>query len=128
MEIKGKRWVASRISWIIHNGPIPDGQYVCHKCDNPSCVNPDHLFLGTPKDNTQDCIQKGRYHTKPGTKNPNSKLKPEDVIQIRDLASKGATHEKLAAKFNLARSQITDIINYKAWKSVGPLMSPSQQT
>ena|SRR6478609_4188748 len=55
-----KRIDAHRAAWIITNGPIPDGLYVCHHCDTPRCVRPDHLFLGTPHDNTQDVIRKGR--------------------------------------------------------------------
>lgn len=55
-----KKVVASRHSWELENGPIPEGLFICHHCDNPPCVRPEHLFLGTPKDNTHDAIAKGR--------------------------------------------------------------------
>ena len=63
---------AHRISWTLINGEIPKGLFVLHKCDNPSCVKPEHLFLGTAKDNTQDMISKGRKSDVSGEKHPNS--------------------------------------------------------
>lgn len=57
----GQMYLVTRLMWLLVNGPIPAGLFCCHKCDRPICCNPAHLFLGTAKDNTQDCITKGRY-------------------------------------------------------------------
>jgi len=61
INFRGKRWTSSRVSWILHNGEIPPGMCVLHKCDNPACVNPDHLFVGTYLDNVKDMMRKGRH-------------------------------------------------------------------
>jgi hypothetical protein len=58
--LRRQRWRAHRLAWAYVHGPIPDGMVICHRCDNPPCINPDHLFLGTHRDNTADMMRKGR--------------------------------------------------------------------
>jgi hypothetical protein len=61
MMVNGKRWLVHRLSWTLHNEVIHDDMYVCHHCDNPKCANPEHLFVGTPRDNAMDMVNKGRH-------------------------------------------------------------------
>ena len=105
----GKRYKAHRFSYMIYRGEIHDELYVCHHCDNPSCVNPDHLFLGTNKDNMADMTRKKRQH---------SKISEEDVIQIRRLHKLGVKPKELSQKFGLAKNTLSYIINRKSWKHV----------
>lgn len=91
--LNGKSIKAHRFAWIINNGDIKNGLLVCHKCDNGKCVNPEHLFLGTHKDNTQDMLKKGRHAG-------NRKLSKDDYGKIEKLFSSGVKRKEIAKIFN----------------------------
>jgi hypothetical protein len=109
---------AHRLSWIIANGPIPTGMIVCHRCDNPACVNPAHLFLGSHADNVADKMRKGRGRWKgnPGSDNGWSVLTEQDVLQIRRLFDgKRGSQAALARQFGVSRQQIWRIVRNFEW-------------
>ncbi len=108
-----------RVAYELTFGKIPDGFNCCHTCDNRLCCNPNHLFIGTQKDNIQDCVRKERLNTAKGEKKRNHKLTKEDVLMIRSKYALGyCSHGDLAKEFNIARSGVTNIINGKRWKHV----------
>lgn len=107
---------AHRASWIIHYGCIPKGMLVCHKCDNRECTNPEHLFLGTPAENTKDMIQKNRKCI--GSNVPTSKLNEEDVKLIKCLLEKKISYPKIAEMFNVGINAIVRIKRGETWKHV----------
>lgn len=112
---------AHRASWIIHKGHIPKGLIVCHNCpggDNRSCTNPDHLWLGTHKDNTQDKIKKGRSNTAKGIQLKISKINEEQVKDIRILLTQGISCSEIGRKFNVPRKIISRIKNGDTWKHI----------
>lgn len=114
--------VASRFSYELHNGLIPDGMFVCHKCDNSKCVNPEHLFVGTPKDNIKDCIDKHRNCPPPvhiGEGHHKAKLKNDDIIKIRNLYQAGGVSQReLARLFKISQPVVMKIVNRKLWKHI----------
>lgn len=109
---------AHRISWMLYNQGIDDGFLVCHHCDNPSCVNPDHLFVGSQKQNLADCSRKGRTLT--GEKCPTSKLKESQVLSILSDDDKISN---IAVKFNVHYMTIWDIKNGRRWKYLSRSLS-----
>lgn len=120
-------WVeVQRIVWEEHFGPIPDGLYVCHRCDNPACVNPSHLFLGTPLQNTQDMHSKGRqrYVGQKGRRNPRAELSEKQVKQIIGLIAKGHTNKSIAHRFGVSHSTISLIRLGKSWAEIPRPNSP----
>ena len=114
----GKQLKAHRASWIIYNGPIPTGMFVCHKCDNRACVNPHHLFLGTCADNNADRDAKGRGSDRRGSKHHMVKLSESDVSSIRLMTAQGRTHLSVAKEFGVSRSLVGMIFNRKVWSHV----------
>jgi hypothetical protein len=112
---EGSNQRAHRVSYQLYVGALPSGLCVCHRCDNPSCVNPDHLFLGTIGDNNIDRHKKGR--SPKGESIGRSKLTSEQVLEIKASAS---TAKEMAEKFEVTAATIRKIRNRKLWKHVNP--------
>lgn len=103
---KGRKLLAHRVSFEMASGVVPDG-VVMHKCDNPSCVNPDHLKLGTLRENIQDCVLKGRNANKGGLNGSKAKLSDEDVNAIRLRRDEGESYKELAKEFGVSMSWLS---------------------
>ena len=114
IQINGKGIRATRWAYEYFKGPIPYGICVCHKCDTPECVNPDHLFLGTQSENLTDARIKNRIPL--GEKRKRSRLKNIDVIKIRQLLSEGSfNQDEIAFMFDVNRITINDIVRGRTW-------------
>ncbi len=117
---KGRRLMAHRLAWEILRGPIPDGLWVLHNCpggDNPQCVNPNHLFLGTHADNMADMVQKGRSTR--GRRDAAAKATPAIVRAVREAYQTGQfTLRFLASKHGLSQSAVWKIVRRKTWGHV----------
>lgn len=117
IRYKGKNYRSHRLMWEIENGEIIDGLCVLHRCDNRACINPDHLFLGTPADNTADMKMKGREAK--GEMVGNHKLTASDVVEIRKEWDAGRiTQFEIAAKYGIDHSAVSLIVLRKRWAHV----------
>lgn len=114
----GKRQMLShRYSWMLHFGDIPPAMYVCHHCDNPCCVRPDHLFLGRPIDNSRDMLSKNRQAR--GSGNGRAAVTEEIVHMIRQKRIEGYTQVEISGAFGLSRTQVRRILSGECWRHLG---------
>jgi len=109
---------AHRGSYLLFNGEIPEGLLVCHSCDNPSCVNPEHLWLGSPKENTQDMLSKGRgrLNRQNGELNCSSKLTDRQAVELVKLVDGGMTQTEAAKRYKVTNALVSCIMLEKCRK------------
>jgi hypothetical protein len=119
---RSRQWLGHRLAWTLKFGEIPGGLFVLHKCDNRPCINPDHLFLGTAKDNTRDMMQKGRACFN-GGRNPqrgsqvyNAVLDERKVALMRRLTA--FKQKELAAIFGVSFQSVSKVLKRECWKHV----------
>lgn len=112
-----RRWAfAHRLSWMVHGGTIPEGLCICHRCDNPRCVRPDHLFLGTQADNMRDKVSKGRQSR--GTRIGNARLTNDIVQEIRARVLQGEPGVQIARSLSISKSTVSMVANRHIWRHV----------
>lgn len=112
----GKNWLTHRLAYFLCVNDIPEGLCVLHSCDNPGCINPEHLFLGTHQDNKDDCMAKDRHAY--GNKIGNSRLTPDKVQEIRKLLGDGATILDIADQYGIGRTTVWNIRYDRTWRHV----------
>jgi hypothetical protein len=113
----GHQEFAHRVSWEWEYGPIPEGLLVCHDCDVPNCVRPDHLWLGTNQENVIDCVRKGRWD-KRGLRNSQAQLNEEIVREIRLLAAQGVRQCEIGRQIGIPRGHVHAVVKRKLWAHV----------
>lgn len=119
MVVDGKSLRANRLAFKVYNKPLSEEQLACHHCDNPSCVNPDHLYAGTGLTNAYDRISRGRSASHVGELNELSKLTDDAVIYIRNAWRKERVRQSdLAQMFDVSPSLISKVVNHHVWGHV----------
>lgn len=110
--------VAHRVSWELHIGPIPPGLWVLHHCDNPPCVRPDHLYIGTASDNVADRQRRHRHWSHAGEHHPFHKLTEQDIRSIRSARAEGQLLREIAARYNITIGAVANIAARRSWRHV----------
>lgn len=109
LGVKHRPFLTHRVSWAIANGPIPDGMCVLHRCDNPPCVNPAHLFLGTQGDNMADKVLKGRQQR--GESAYNTKYPDETIRTVRRLRAAGVSLQSIESQTGVRRGYLRNLVS-----------------
>lgn len=133
VSLRGHIRYAHRWVWEQVNGPIPDGFEVCHNCpngDNPSCIRPSHLWLGTHSENIRDAYAKGRMHGNlgfhvRGEDHHSARFTAEDIYRIRRLVAAGTTQNQLAREYGVTRTAINHIVKRRSWAHVDDEQVPA---
>ena len=118
IQRKGKQWCVHRYIWQTYVSSIPEGMYILHTCDNPLCINPDHLYVGTQQDNVWDRGRRGR--TANGERNGNAKLTFKDVCAIRSRTAGGETQVQIAKDYPVEQQTISYIVRRQYWSRNEP--------
>ncbi len=116
-SVDGRMKKAHRVSWTIVNGEIPEGLHVLHRCDNPPCVNPSHLFLGTHQDNMADHVAKGRTSGASGEHNGRARLSIAEVRKIRERLAAGLAQKDIAGEFGVCQQSVSAINRRSTWNA-----------
>lgn len=119
VRIERRSLAAHRVAFFLKNGPFPNGAEICHRCDNPPCCNPDHLFIGTHLDNMRDMFSKNRRISAKGEKHAAAKLTESQVRELRTrYANKEGSMEKLGLQYGITRQSAHLIISRQSWPHI----------